>query len=186
MLEECRKFNVKPQRMSRIFTQSRKGAKNERRFYLRHPTAVLSLLNFHIAPRAVVTIFIAQLPSSRRRRDPHSYASAPEFMVRTVLWVRRKKLMFSIWKSSVNMAPLASLRDRGGGPETYNPSSYLITHEDAGTPLRSVPDLPTPDRKFGALLSNPQAVPSTKALVPSFELKFRVIIIAGLICLLLI
>ena len=32
-----------------------------------------------------------------------------------------------------------------------------------------------PDRKFGALLSNPQAVPSTKALDPSFELKCRVI-----------
>ena len=32
-----------------------------------------------------------------------------------------------------------------------------------------------PDMKLGALLSNPQAVPSTKALDPSFDLKYRVI-----------
>ena len=51
-------------------------------------------------------------------------------------------------------------------PKTANcqTSRSQLSLSDSGTPLRSVPDLPTPEEVFGAHLPDPQAVPPVNAL----------------------
>ena len=41
---------------------------------------------------------------------------------------------------------------------------YIYNELDSGTPLRSVPDLPSPEVVIGVYLPDPQAVPPANAL----------------------